>query len=52
MKKIIFGVKYFDEKELDEIVNEANKNGIYVWIHSIGDRANEIVLKSLQKGKT
>jgi predicted amidohydrolase YtcJ len=44
-----FGVKYFDEKELDEIVNEANKNGIYVWIHSIGDRANEIVLKIITK---
>ncbi len=44
-----FGIKYFDEKELDEIVNEANRNGIYVWIHSIGDRANEIVLKIITK---
>ncbi|MGC9088808.1 MAG: amidohydrolase [Caldisericia bacterium] len=44
-----FGINYFDEKELDEIVDKANKNGIYVWIHAIGDKANEIVLKIITK---
>ena len=44
-----FGVKYYDEKELDDIVEEANTNGIYVWIHAIGDRANEIVIKTITK---
>lgn len=44
-----FGVKYFDEDELDEIVKEANINGLYVWIHAIGDRANETVIKTITK---
>lgn len=46
-----FGISYLDEKELDEIVDFANSNGIYVWIHAIGDLANDIVLKVLSKEK-
>lgn len=44
-----FGVNYFDEAELNEIVKKANINGLYVWVHAIGDRANEIVIKTITK---
>lgn len=44
-----YGISYFDEKEIDEIVEKANRNGIYTWIHAIGDRANDIVLRVITK---
>lgn len=40
------GLSYYDYDELKELVEEINEKGFYVWVHAIGDLANELVLKS------
>lgn len=40
------GLAYYDYHELKELVKEANNKGFSVWVHAIGDLANELVLKS------
>ncbi|MDI6860818.1 MAG: amidohydrolase [Caldisericia bacterium] len=40
------GLSYYDYKELKELIKEINRKNFCVWVHAIGDLANELVLKS------
>lgn len=40
------GLSYYNYDELKELVKEINKKGFCVWVHAIGDLANELVLNS------
>jgi len=43
------GLIYFDDGELEEIFKRIEDNNLVLWIHSIGDMANEIILSIFEK---
>lgn len=43
------GLIYFKKSELEEIFKRIEENGLTLWIHAIGDMANEIILSVLEK---
>ncbi len=46
------GLSYYDFNELRDLIKEINENGFPVWVHAIGDHANELVLRSfIEVGK-
>ncbi|MCX8094839.1 MAG: amidohydrolase [Caldisericia bacterium] len=40
------GLSYYDYEELKDLVKKINEKGFCLWVHAIGDLANELVLKS------
>jgi predicted amidohydrolase YtcJ len=46
------GLSYYDYEELKELIKEINYYSFPVWVHAIGDLANEFVLKAfIEVGK-
>lgn len=45
------GIALYSQDELNEIVLKANRAGLQVAVHAIGDAANEMVLNSFKKSK-
>ena len=44
-----YGILYYSQEQIDEILGEAHRNGFQITAHAIGDQAVEMVINCIEK---